>query len=168
MAIAMAVLALLAAPAGAEEPGGGASLGTRPIEISADRLDADSGKESVVFQGNVVAVQGDVTLQSDRLFAEYSRKNRVIEKITAEGNVRVTQADRTARAARGVFYNIEQKIVLTGAAELIQGENVLKGEAVTIFLRENRSVVTGGESGQRIKAVIYPQKLDTGKQKELR
>jgi lipopolysaccharide export system protein LptA len=32
--------------------------GTRPIEVTADRLDADSGSDSVTFEGNVIAKQG--------------------------------------------------------------------------------------------------------------
>ncbi len=160
--IAIAILALTAAAAGAADKPG-TNLGNRPIEITADRLDADSANESVDFTGNVGAVQGEVTLQADRLHAEYSKKTRAIEKITADGNVRVTQGDRKARAAKAVFYNIDQKIELSGGAELVQGENDLKGEKVTIYLRENRTEVRGGEGAQRIKAVIYPQKIDTGK-----
>lgn len=132
-----------------------AELGSRPIEISADRLLADSAKDTVTFEGNVVARQEDVVLSADRLFAEYSRDSRAIEKITAEGNVRVVQATKEARAARAVFYNLEQRIVLSGGSELVEGKNVLKGETVTLFLRENRSVVTGGEGG-RVKAVLHP------------
>jgi lipopolysaccharide export system protein LptA len=131
-------------------------LGSRPIEIAADRLSADSVKHSVSFEGNVVAKQGDVTLHADRLFAEYSRSAGAIEKIIAEGNVRVNQQDREARAASAVFYNLEQRIVLSGGADLVQGGNTLKGETVTIYLRENRSVISGGEGG-RVKAVIQPK-----------
>lgn len=139
-------------------------FGSRPIEIAADRLSADSVKNSVSFEGNVVAKQGDVTLYADRLFAEYSRGVGAIEKITAEGNIRVTQEDREARAARAVFYNLEQRIVLSGDAGLTQGGNTLKGETVTIYLRENRSVVTGGEGG-RVKAVIQPKGMPVIKEK---
>lgn len=133
-------------------------LGSRPIEIAADRLSADSVKHSVSFEGNVIATQGDVTLHSDRLFAEYSRSAGAIEKIIAEGNVRVNQQDREARAAHAVFYNLEQRIVLSGGADLVQGGNTLKGDTVTIYLRENRSVISGGEGG-RVKAVIQPKGL---------
>jgi lipopolysaccharide export system protein LptA len=139
-------------------------LGNQPIEISADRLSADSVKNSVNFEGNVVATQADVTLHADRLFAEYTRITRVIEKIVAEGNVRVTQEDREARAARAVFYNLEQRIVLSGDADLTQGGNTVKGETVTIYLRENRSVVTGGEGG-RVRAVIQPKGPPGAKEK---
>ncbi len=130
--------------------------GNLPIEITADRLLADSARETVTFEGNVRAVQGEVTLFSDRLFAEYSGAAKTIEKITAEGNVRVTHAGKEGRAERAVFYNQEQRIVLTGGATLSQGEDSLAGDNVTIYLRENRSVVTGGDRG-RVRAVIHPR-----------
>lgn len=166
---AIAVLALQAAGA---FPGAGApdacaaerpairpvDLGKTPIDITADRLSADSAKESVTFEGNVVVTQDDVTLHADRVFAEYSREARAIDKITAEGNVRVIQTGREARAARAVFYNLEQRIVLSGGADLDYGGNTLKGETMTLYLRENRSVVTGGEGG-RVRAVIQPKGL---------
>lgn len=169
-AVFLLLLLSLAARAGAAGEQAGSrpdEPGRQPIEITADRLLADSARESVTFEGNVVARQADVTLSSDRLYAEYSRASRVIEKITAEGNVRVTQGGKEARAARAVFYNLEQRIVLTGGADLAQGENILKGDTVTIYLRENRSVVTGGEGG-RVRAVIHPQGLLETKEKENR
>lgn len=158
--LAAALFVLAAGGVGAEELKRGLpeTPGALPIEITADRLLADSGSERVTFEGSVVAKQGEVTLFSDRLFAEYAGAGRTIEMITAEGNVRVLHEGKEARAARAVFYNLEQRIVLTGGADLRQGENTLKGDTVTIYLRENRSVVTGGENG-RVRAVIHPQGL---------
>ncbi len=135
-----------------------AEFAKNPIDITADHLSADNVRESVTFEGNVVVKQDDVTLQADRVVAEYSREARTVEKITADGNVRVTQGKREAHAARAVFYNLEQRIVLSGGADLAYGENTLKGETMTIYLRENRSVVTGGEGG-RVRAVIQPKGL---------
>jgi lipopolysaccharide export system protein LptA len=166
--LVLSVLCLLAAlPAGGAERGGAPAgdPGSLPIEVTADRLDADSRMDSVTFQGNVTAVQGDVTLFADRLYAEYSRSSRAIETITAEGNVRMMQGDRRARAPRAVFHNLEQRIVLSGGVELIQGENTLRGDTVTIDLRENRSVLTGGEGG-RVRAIINPRGLSEEPGKE--
>lgn len=161
------LLALAPGGTGAAEPKGGVSekQGVLPIEITADRLFADSGKETVTFEGNVVATQGEVTLFSDRLFAEYSGAGKTIEMVTAEGNVRVLHVGKEARAARAVLYNLEQRIVLSGGADLVQGENILKGDTVTIYLRENRSVVTGGRNG-RVRAVIHPQGLMKPKEQD--
>lgn len=131
------------------------SQGNLPIEITADRLLADSARETVTFEGNVRATQGEVTLFSDRLFAEYTGTTRTIDRITAEGHVRVLHAGKEGRADRAVFYNQEQRIVLSGGATMLQGENSLAGDNVTIYLRENRSVVTGGTGG-RVRAIIHP------------
>jgi len=166
--VSLLLLLVMTVPAGAgEKPGALRSdeAGRQPIEITADTLNADSDGRTVTFEGNVVATQGGVTLHADRLFAEYSRGQNAIEKITADGNVRVVQEGREARAAHAVFYNLEQRIVLSGGADLQQGENTLKGDTVTIYLRENRSVVTSGESG-RVRAVLHPQRLFQGKEKE--
>lgn len=167
-AVSLLLFLVMAVPAGAEEKPvawRSGEAGRQPIEITADSLNADSGTESVTFEGNVVAIQADVTLHADRLFAQYSRGRDAIEKITAEGNVRVVQGGKEARAAHAVFYNLEQRIVLSGGADLKQGENTLKGDTVTIYLRENRSVVTGGEGG-RVRAVLHPQGFLQGKEKE--
>lgn len=166
--VSLLLLLVTTVPAGAaEKPAALRSdeVNRQPIEITADTLNADSDGRTVTFEGNVVATQGDVTLHADRLFAEYSRGQNAVERITADGNVRVVQEGREARAAHAVFYNLEQRIVLSGGADLRQGENTLKGDTVTIFLRENRSVVTGGESG-RVRAVFQPQRLLQGKEKK--
>ncbi len=131
--------------------------GALPIEVTADRLSADGGGDSVTFEGNVVARQGDVTMHSDRLFAEYSRRTKAIEKIEAKGSVRFLQEGKEARSDRATFYNLEQRVVFSGGATLRQGENTLKGETITIFIRENRAVATGAEGGGRVQAVISPK-----------
>ena len=131
-------------------------FGSRPIEITAARLLADSSRNSVTFEGDVIARQEDLTLYADRLFAEYAQASGAIEKIVADGNVRVVQGDREARSPHAVFHNLEQRLVMTGGADVTQGGNTLKGETVTVYLRENRSVVSGGDGG-RVRAVIQPK-----------
>jgi lipopolysaccharide export system protein LptA len=159
--IALGLLLLAAAAQGVrgEEKAGAAAqeAGTLPIQVTADRLNADSGRDSVTFEGNVIARQGDVTMYANRLHAEYSRQTKSIERIEAEGAVRFVQGGREARSSRATFYNLEQRVVFTGGATLRQGENTLQGEAITIYLKENRAVVTGAEGGGRVQAVINPK-----------
>ncbi len=156
---ALSLAAALAGGAGAQERGSESprDLGSRPIDVSADRLSADSARNTVTFEGNVVAKQADVTLYADRIQADYSREAGAIDRIEAVGNVRFVQEGREARSPRAVFHNLEQRIVLSGGATLRQGQNTVQGETLTIFLRENRSVVTGGKEGGRVRAVINPK-----------
>ncbi|HLN91887.1 MAG TPA: lipopolysaccharide transport periplasmic protein LptA [Patescibacteria group bacterium] len=157
--VVLSLVAAMAGDAGAQERPNEASrdLGSRPIDVTADRLSADSVRNTVTFEGNVVAKQADVTLYADRIQAGYSRESGSIDRIEAEGNVRFLQEGREARSARATFHNLEQRIVLSGGATLRQGQNTVQGETVTIFLRENRSMVTGGKDGGRVQAVINPK-----------
>lgn len=158
-ALLLSAFLCVAGPSAAQQAAGipDREPGSQPIEIIADRVNADSVRNSVTFEGNVVAVQADVTLSANRVHAEYSRAAKAIERIEADGDVRVVQGDREARAPHAVFFNLEQRVVLTGGADLRQGENTLRGETITLYLRENRSVVTGGEGGGRVRAVINPK-----------
>jgi lipopolysaccharide export system protein LptA len=155
----LSLVAALAGVAGAQERGGESvrEIGSRPIDVTADRIVADSARNTVTFEGNVVARQADVTLHADRIRTDYSREAGAIDRIEAEGNVRFVQEGREARSARATFHNLEQRIVLSGGATLQQGQNTVRGETLTIFLRENRSVVTGGKDGGRVQAVINPK-----------
>jgi lipopolysaccharide export system protein LptA len=157
--VVLSLVAAMGGVAGAQERAGESSrdLGSRPIDVTADRLSADSARNTVTFEGNVVARQADVTLYADRVQAGYSRESGSIDRIEAEGNVRFLQEGREARSSRATFHNLEQRIVLTGGATLRQGQNTVQGETLTIFLRENRSVVTGGKDGGRVQAVINPK-----------
>jgi lipopolysaccharide export system protein LptA len=157
-----AVLCLVAALAGGaaaqeRKAESAQELGSRPIDVTADSLSADSTRNTVTFEGNVVARQVDVTLYADRIQADYSREAGAIDRIEAVGNVRFVQEGREARSPRATFYTLDQRIVLSGGATLRQGQNTVQGETLTIYLRENRSVVTGGKDGGRVKAVINPK-----------
>jgi len=156
---ALCLVAVLAGGAPAQERAGDSTreLGSRPIDVTADSLSADSTRNIVTFEGNVVARQADITLYADRVQADYSREAGAIDRIEAVGNVRFVQEGREARSPRATFLNLEQRIILSGGATLRQGQNTVQGETVTIFLRENRSVVTGGKDGGRVQAVINPK-----------
>jgi lipopolysaccharide export system protein LptA len=157
--VALILVAVLAGGAAAQDrtADSARNLGSRPIDVTADSLTADNIRNTVTFEGNVVARQDDVTLYADRIQADYSRAAGAIDQIEAVGNVRFVQEGREARSPRATFYNLEQRIVLSGGATLRQGQNTVRGETLTIFLRENRSVVTGGKDGGRVEAVINPK-----------
>ena len=83
---ALSLVVALAGGAGAQERAGGSvrELGSRPIDVTADSLSADSMRNTVTFEGTVVARQADVTLYADRIQADYSREAGAIDQIEAE------------------------------------------------------------------------------------
>lgn len=128
-----------------------------PVEVTADRLDADDQAQILVFSGNAVASQDDVTIYGDRLTVKYKGEQREIESVVAEGAVRITQGTRVATGEKAVLFHAEERIVLTGSPKVSDGESSVQGQEITVYLNDQRSVVTGGADG-RVNAVFTPRK----------
>jgi lipopolysaccharide export system protein LptA len=135
-----------------------------PIKIKSDTLHADNDKKTAVFEGKVVARQGDMTLYADRLVISYSSNGHDLSKVEAFGNVRVFQTNRQATGAHAVYDPKGAKITLDGSPKVVQGEDVVTGKVIVYYVNEQRSVVTGGAS-QRVEAVIHPGGADGGAKK---
>ena len=127
-----------------------------PVKVSADRLEADDQAQQLVFSGNAVAVQDDVTVRGDRLTVKYAGAQRDIQQLIAEGSVRIEQGTRVATGAKAVLYRPEDRMVLTGSPKVTDGGDFVQGEEITLYLNDKRSVVTGGAGG-RVNAVFTPQ-----------
>lgn len=143
--------AAFAAPAASREP----------LKIKSDTLHADNENKTAVFEGKVVARQGDLTLYSDRLVITYSGEGRELSKVEAFGNVRIMQGNRQATGAHAVYEPNESRILLDGNPKVVQGDDVITGKLITYYVNEQKSVVTGGPS-QRVEAVIHPRGKDAG------
>lgn len=90
-----------------------------PVEISADvTLEWLQNEKQYVANGNVEAKQGDVTILTDKLIADYRDDgkggNVDIWQLTAEENVQIKNTDSTATGDYAV-YNVETGLAtLTG------------------------------------------------------
>jgi lipopolysaccharide export system protein LptA len=127
-----------------------------PVEVSSDRLEANDKAQSLVFSGNAVATQGDVTIHGDQLTVLYTGEKREIKQVVAEGAVRIVQGARVATGSKAILYHAEERIVLTGSPKVTEGDNFVQGQEITIYLNDQRSIITGGEEG-RVNAVFTPQ-----------
>ena len=127
-----------------------------PVEVTSDRLEADDIAQTLVFIGNAVATQDDVTIHGNRLTVKYKGDKREIEKVIAEGKVRINQGTRVALGEHAVLYHPEGRIVLTGSPEVRDGESFVQGQEITVYLNDKRSVVSGGVGG-RVNAVFAPE-----------
>ena len=133
------------------------SAAKEPILISADHMEMDQKRNVIRYQGNVVAVRGDVTLKSDTLTATYDPVAKRIADVVAEGKLVVTQGDRTATGNKAVFDSRTNTVILTGDPEVRQGNSQVSGSRIIMYINEDRGVVEGGK--ERVKAVIYPEEL---------
>ncbi len=137
---------------------------SQPVTVDADRMER-FGKESlVIFTGNVVARQNNSVQYADRMEVYLDEKGNRILRTVSTGSVRIITRDcKTGTAKRAEYFDLEQRVVLTGNARVWQEDNVVSGDVITIFLSQDRSLVQGGTQ-ERVKAVFYPK--EQGEQKD--
>lgn len=124
---------------GAEEKGKG-----EPIVITSQNLINDNKAKTATFDGNVVAKRGEVTLYSNKLIVYYEdeQKGGSIRMIEALGNVRLVKADRIITSHKAVYYpEPEEKVVFTGEPRVTEGKNLVTGEKITYFIKDDKALV---------------------------
>lgn len=116
-----------------------------PLVITSDSMEADKLGDTVTFTGNVTLKKEGMTLTSDSMVVFYDARTKGVREIDAYGNVVVRKEGRTAFSNKAAYYSHEEKIVLTGDARIIEKENQLGGDTITLYMREERSIVEGGK-----------------------
>jgi lipopolysaccharide export system protein LptA len=131
------------------------------VRVVADRLNSNIEANYTEFIGNVKAVQGDFEVQSERLkvyYAESSNKQSgdpSIQRIVANGNVRIRSGERRAVADQAVYTTTTDVIVLTGNdAKVTVGKNWITGYRITHNRRTGRIKVESSEQRQ-VEAVFH-------------
>ncbi|MGZ3605367.1 MAG: LptA/OstA family protein, partial [Thermodesulfobacteriota bacterium] len=120
---------------------------------------------TVVFKGNVVAKQEDTTLWANTLTILYDQNTKKIKEIIAVGNVKVVQLEKRATSQKATFDQDKNKVVLDGDAVAREGANVIRGERITYYVEEERSVVEPVKGG-RVNTSITPPPKEEGEEKK--
>jgi len=157
-ALALALLGALSGPA----PG----LSTdkdQPLDLEADSAEIDEAKGLSTYAGNVVATQGSMRLESDRLTIFH--KGSKAERLEAVGKpARFQQlADDSpepvkARAQLVEYRFDSEELLLTGDAVVLQGKDTFKSDRITYD--RVRSVVKGGAAAkgkERVRITVDPK-----------
>ncbi|MBW2095342.1 MAG: lipopolysaccharide transport periplasmic protein LptA [Deltaproteobacteria bacterium] len=141
-------------------------VSTKPIVILSKTLEVDNEKKIVTFTGEVNAKKDDFVVDCQKMLVYYrtspdkGKKEAFaqgIDRIVASGQVRVTRKEGgLATADKAVYYQDDDKLVLTGNPSVQQGKDLVKGERIIIFLRENRSIVESSGK-ERAQAIIFPR-----------
>jgi lipopolysaccharide export system protein LptA len=120
--------------------------GDKPLSIRSDELEAveEAGRRRLLFTRNVNVEQGDLRVKSDRLEALYPPGGNSPDKLIANGNVLVSELDKSMRCDAATYYQTEDRLVCVGNAELQQGTDRVRGREIEIFVKQNRVKVKGG------------------------
>lgn len=137
------------AASGAPSQGKGMLLqGTsdKPLAIQSEELEAveEGGARRLLFTRSVHVTQGDLSVHSNRLEAYYPKGSEQPDRLVADGQVRVQQGDRKMSCNRATYYQLEERLLCVGAAELREGENQVRGDQIEIFFEQDKIRVKGG------------------------
>jgi lipopolysaccharide export system protein LptA len=130
----------------------------QPIDVTSDKVEAFWKENLVIFKGNVIARQKDMVIYADSLEVVTHEDGKGIERAIAGGNVKIQQGLRVANCQKAVFYNVDQKLVLTGDPKVSEGDNIVLGDEIIFDINKNRVEVKGGPSG-RGKAKVLPGEI---------
>lgn len=141
--------------------------------ITAKKMTVRNQDSQAVFEGSVVLTRGSLIVYSDRMVVSFrpqdngssggedrkgreaakgakaadagpSVSNRAINQIVATGRVKIEKDTGSATCQKAVYYQSEEKIVLTGDPVAWDKGTRVSGKQITMFLAEDRSVVEGG------------------------
>lgn len=155
-------------------PPQGAEAQAASTTITSQKMTVKNQDNQAVFEGTVVLIRGALVVHSDRMVVMFraqdaagndDRKergaakgtapskgpdampavsNRSVDQIVATGRVKIEKATGSATCTKAVFYQTEDKIVLTGDPVAWDKGTRVSGRQITMFLAEDRSVVEGG------------------------
>lgn len=129
--------------------------------ITSQTMTASSEKNQAIFQGAVKMVQGELVVHSDVMIVYFKEKSppgsssnpasgdnpesgKEISYIEAKGHVKIEKGESQATSQHALYHKAEEKVILTGSPVAWQEGTRISGPKMTMFLKENRSVVEGG------------------------
>ena len=142
MALGLASAGMSAEPAGANK-----------TVITSQRLDFDYARSIAKFEGDVVVVDPQMRMESDRLNVIFDGSNDV-KSVTASGNVRMWHDDTTATCRSAIYVAGTGEVILRGNARLHRGKDFVKGTKITFWLNEDRMTCEPGF------LVVFPKEGD--------
>jgi lipopolysaccharide export system protein LptA len=136
--------------------GWGADQKTTTV-ITSNTMTASSQSNQAIFRDNVKMVQEELVVHSDIMIVYFKEKGssppvgqlpsqnskKEIRVIEAKGNVKITKGESRATCQRAIYDKQGERIVLLESPVVWQAGTRVSGRKITMFLKENRSVVEG-------------------------
>jgi len=127
--------------------------------ITSNTMTASSQNNQAVFRDNVKMVQEELVVHSDIMIVYFKEKDsqpsppvgqlpsqnskKEIRVIEAKGNVKIAKGESRATCQRAIYDKQEERIILLESPVVWQAGTRVSGRKITMFLKENRSVVEG-------------------------
>jgi lipopolysaccharide export system protein LptA len=174
-AIALSLLsgpALMSGPAMAQAVNSGGSDSSAPVDISADESEVINSQCKTIFRGSVEVLQDKARMRASTMTVYNRRKTPGkstspngnndcgdVDRVEADGNVFYVTPEQNVRGDHAVYTYDNNTIIVTGDVVALQGQDVARGDRMTINTKTNDVKMESNATGRgkpRVRAVLYP------------
>jgi lipopolysaccharide export system protein LptA len=120
-----------------------------PVNYQADRIELMEKANRVALSGNVVIVQGDLTMHSPRALVAYTNEGSMkIQRLDATGGVTVLRGNETARGDVATYDFNARIITMVGHVVVERGTDVQRSGRLVIDLNTHLTTTDAGPGGR--------------------
>jgi len=149
----------------------------QPIEIEADRAEADDAERVTIYRGSVIIIQGSLRIEGDTVWIHYDDHDDLTKLVSVGRQAHFRQLPdgaesyRMAYADRLEYYKNNDLIVMLGNARYGEGKDQIKAERIVYDSKLARmkadtpptqagSTTTGSKprKPERVRIKIVPKK----------
>jgi lipopolysaccharide export system protein LptA len=152
---------------------GGGNDSSAPVDISADEQEVITSQCKTIFRGSVEVLQDKARMRASTMTVYNRRKTPGkassapggnndcgdVDHVEADGNVFYVTPEQTVRGDHAVYDYATDTIVVTGDVVAVQGQDVARGDRMTIKTKTNDVKMESNATGRgkpRVRAVLYP------------
>jgi lipopolysaccharide export system protein LptA len=171
-----ALLAGFGGAAMAQTPAASGGNSSAPVDISADEQEVINSQCKTIFRGAVEVLQDKARMRAATMTVYNRRKTPGktssptgnndcgdVDRVEADGNVFYVTPEQTVRGDHAVYTYDNDTIIVTGDVVAVQGQDVARGDRMTIKTKTNDVKMESNATGRgktRVRAVLYPSDKD--------
>ena len=161
----------------AQTPAASGNNSSAPVDISADEQEVINSQCKTIFRGAVEVLQDKARMRAATMTV-YNRRKVAgkasgtpggnadcgdVDRVEADGNVFYVTPEQTVRGNHAVYDYATDTIVVTGDVVAVRGQDVARGDRMTIKTKTNDVKMESNATGRgktRVRAVLYPSDKD--------
>jgi lipopolysaccharide export system protein LptA len=161
----------------AQTPAASGNNSSAPVDISADEQEVINSQCKTIFRGSVEVLQDQARMRANTMTvfnrrlapdkpatsASGGAKCGDVDRVEADGNVFYVTPEQTVRGEHAVYDYATDTIVVTGDVVAVRGQDVARGDRMTIRTKTNDVKMESNTTGRgkpRVRAVLYPSDKD--------
>lgn len=127
---------------------------TVPIIIESNHFEYFNNQKLAIYKKDVVVRKGLFILYADLMKVFFDQAGN-IKKIIAEGNVRFKKGEYSGSSDKAIYEADKDLIKLIENAQVKKGNNVLEGDEIDYYLKEEKAIVIG--KNKKVRTIIIPE-----------